>query len=190
MKQGLVPLAAVLIAALVLFGCTMFGGEDEGQAPASEPPVEETAVSTDTPAPAPTDTPAAPTAAPAPPEDDSVQSADPSDPQLVAQGETLYQQHCASCHGVDLEGQPNWRRRDENGFFPAPPHDASGHTWHHPDQMLFDITKFGTTAFVGSGYKSNMIGFEEQLSDAEIWAVLSFIKSRWSPRIRAAQPGN
>ncbi len=187
MKRGLLPPAAVLVAAFALFGCTMFGSGDGGQGPASEPPAGETAAApTATPVPAPTDTPAAP----APPEDDSVQAADPSDPQLVAQGETLYQQHCASCHGVDLEGQPNWRRRDENGLFPAPPHDASGHTWHHPDQMLFDITKFGTTAFVGGGYKSNMIGFEEQLSDAEIWAVLSFIKSRWPPRIRAAQPGN
>ena len=119
--------------------------EREDRGPAGEPPAEATAAPTDTPAPAPTDTPVAPTAAPAPPKDDSVQAADPSDPQLVAHGETLYQQHCASCHGVDLEGQPNWRLRDENGFLPAPPHDASGHTWHHPDQMLFDITKFGTT---------------------------------------------
>jgi mono/diheme cytochrome c family protein len=33
-----------------------------------------------------------------------------------------------------------------------------------------------------------MIGFEEQLDDAEIWAVLAYIKSRWSPRIQDAQP--
>ncbi len=190
MKHAPLLLATILIAALALFGCTMFNGQDEVQAPASEPPAEEAAAApTNTPAAAPTDTPIARTE-PAAPVDDSVQAADPSNPELVAQGETLYQQFCASCHGVELEGQPNWRRRDENDFLPAPPHDASGHTWHHPDQLLFDVTKYGTTAVVGSGYKSTMIGFEEQLTDAQIWAVLSFIKSQWPPKIQAAQPGN
>lgn len=113
--------------------------------------------------------------------------ADATDAQLVRRGEVLYQLHCASCHGADLEGQPNWRERDENGFLPAPPHDVTGHTWHHTDGLLFDVTKYGSTAVVGSDYKSNMPGFEDKMSDGEIWAVLAYIKSSWPADIQEIQ---
>ena len=181
MARWLLLLSTLLVAALALFGCDVSGSGEGGKKLESETAaVEATAT--------PTQAAATPTATPVATTAGEVQGADASNPQLVAQGEILYQQHCASCHGVNLEGQPNWRRRDDGGFFPAPPHDASGHTWHHPDELLFDITKYGTTAVVGGGYKSNMIGFEEQVDDAEIWAMLAYIKSRWSPRIQDAQP--
>ena len=67
---------------------------------------------------------------------------------------------------------------------PAPPHDATGHTWHHPDGVLFRITKEGPAAVVGNGYESDMPGFAGKLSDAEIRAVLAFIRSRWSDEVR------
>lgn len=106
-------------------------------------------------------------------------------PQAVEMGKGVYAENCASCHGVALEGQGNWRERDEDGYLPAPPHDASGHTWHHPDRQLFLITKYGTEAMVGGDYQSRMIGFEGILSDAEILAVLAYIKSTWpSPVIQ------
>ncbi len=108
----------------------------------------------------------------------------PDDPQVVAAGRDLYMEHCASCHGADLEGQPDWRSRGPAGLLPAPPHDATGHTWHHTDQVLFDLTKHGLAAFVGPDYDSAMPAFDGVLSDAEIVAVLSFIKSRWPARIR------
>lgn len=113
--------------------------------------------------------------------------ADATDAQLVRRGEVQYQLHCASCHGADLEGQPNWRERDENGFLPAPPHDVTGHTWHHTDALLFDVTKYGSTAVVGSDYKSNMPGFADKMSDGEIWAVLAYIKSTWPADIQEIQ---
>ena len=113
--------------------------------------------------------------------------ADASDAQLVRRGEVQYQLHCASCHGANLEGQPNWRERDENGLLPAPPHDATGHTWHHTDQLLFDVTKLGSTAVIGNDYKSNMPGFADKMSDGEIWAVLAYIKSTWPPSVQEIQ---
>jgi|GEM_PF-613483 len=67
----------------------------------------------------------------------------PQDPQLLAMGQQVYNQHCAACHGAQLQGQANWRERGPNGRLPAPPHDSSGHTWHHPDEVLFQITKYG-----------------------------------------------
>jgi mono/diheme cytochrome c family protein len=113
--------------------------------------------------------------------------ADPNDAAQVALGKRVYDAHCAVCHGVSLEGQPNWRDRRPDGALPAPPHDAGGHTWHHPDQQLFDITKRGTAAFAGPGYRTDMREFGSILSDAEIWAVLAYIKSTWPPEIRGRQ---
>ena len=59
--------------------------------------------------------------------------ANANDAAQVARGEALYAKHCASCHGANLEGQPDWKKRLANGRLPAPPHDMTGHTWHHPD---------------------------------------------------------
>lgn len=109
----------------------------------------------------------------------------PGDAQTVAQGKTIYGEHCAQCHGANLEGQPNWRERLPSGRMPAPPHDRTGHTWHHPDAQLFDLTKRGPAAIVGGGYESDMPGYADVLSDGEIIAVLSYIKSTWSASIQA-----
>lgn len=110
------------------------------------------------------------------------------DLKVVQAGETVYQAHCASCHGQYLEGQPDWRKRDANGYLPAPPHDASGHTWHHADDLLFEITKFGPAAVIGdANYKTLMPAYEKLLSDQEIVAVLSFIKNTWPAQEREWQ---
>ncbi|TQF85224.1 cytochrome c [Elioraea sp. Yellowstone] len=101
-------------------------------------------------------------------------------------GVRLYAEFCAACHGARLEGQPSWQQRKPDGRLPAPPHDASGHTWHHGDEVLFRITKLGPAAIV-DGYKSDMPGFENVLSDDEIRAVLTFIKGTWPERERQYQ---
>jgi mono/diheme cytochrome c family protein len=109
----------------------------------------------------------------------------PDDRALVTAGQQLYVKHCASCHGMKLEGQPNWRQRGADGLLPAPPHDPSGHTWHHPDEQLIRMTKYGPTRLSGGTYRSAMPGYENVISDEEIVAVLSYIKSRWPAEIRA-----
>jgi mono/diheme cytochrome c family protein len=109
----------------------------------------------------------------------------PDDARLVARGAELYGAHCAACHGAKLEGQPNWRERGPDGLLPAPPHDASGHTWHHPDALLIRITRDGVGAVVGDpGYRSAMPVYRGVLSDEDIVAVLSWIKSRWPADVR------
>jgi mono/diheme cytochrome c family protein len=105
----------------------------------------------------------------------------------LAVGAGIYERHCASCHGANLEGQPNWRERLANGRLPAPPHDASGPTWHHADQVLFDLIKQGVATYAGGGYESDMPAYAGRLSDDEIRAVLAFIKSRWPAQIRDKQ---
>ena len=104
-------------------------------------------------------------------------------PPDLALGQRVYAQYCAACHGAKLEGQPNWRERLPNGRMPAPPHDESGHTWHHPDSVLFEITKRGLVPpYAPKGYESDMPAFGEKLTDEEIWAVLAHIKSHWTSR--------
>lgn len=111
-------------------------------------------------------------------------SMDTSDPDIVAQGRAVYEQHCASCHGAKLEGQPDWRSRLPSGRLPAPPHDASGHTWHHPGAVLFGIVKNGAEAYAPPGYQSDMPAYGNVLTDPEIWAALAYLKSTWPVEIQ------
>ncbi|MCK9513505.1 MAG: cytochrome c [Pigmentiphaga sp.] len=114
---------------------------------------------------------------------------DPAEQQLVMQGKVVYANNCAVCHGKALEGQPNWRQRMQNGRLPAPPHDETGHTWHHPDAMLIDMVKNslvpGRTA--PPGYETDMPAYRDLLTDDEIIAVLAYIKSSWPPEVLEAQ---
>ena len=104
------------------------------------------------------------------------------DAAVVDLGRVVYTENCASCHGVALEGQAKWRQRDADGYLPAPPHDETGHTWHHADSYLFLMTKYGTENIIGKTYPNNMPAYGDKLTDEEILAVLSYIKSTWSGR--------
>jgi len=106
------------------------------------------------------------------------------DRAVVDVGKAIYAENCASCHGVVLEGQANWRQRDIEGYLPAPPHDERGHTWHHSDSYLFLMTKYGIEEMIGKSYPNNMPVFEDKLTDDDIIAVLSYIKSTWPDRIQ------
>ncbi len=113
--------------------------------------------------------------------------ADPDDAEQVARGAVVYADYCASCHGSRLEGEPDWQERNPEGRLPAPPHDETGHTWHHPDEVLFELTKYGPQRFAGPDYPSDMPAFEGQLSDQQIWDSLAYIMNKWPDNIRARQ---
>jgi mono/diheme cytochrome c family protein len=112
---------------------------------------------------------------------------DAGDPMQVAVGEALYRAHCASCHGADLEGQPDWRTRLPSGRLPAPPHDAGGHTWHHPDAVLLQIVREGPAFYAALGVQTDMPAFGTRLSEGDMAAVIAYIKSRWPAEIQARQ---
>lgn len=113
--------------------------------------------------------------------------ADPSNRELVRAGQIAYRSQCAACHGAELEGEPNWRRRRPDGTLASPPHDATGHTWHHSDKILFDITKHGGQRNAPPGFVSRMPAFDGILTDREIHAVLAFIKTSWPNSVRDRQ---
>jgi mono/diheme cytochrome c family protein len=103
-------------------------------------------------------------------------------------GKRTYEQYCAACHGETLQGHSNWRKRLPSGKFPPPPHDETGHTWHHPDELLFGITKHGLVPpYAEAEYESDMPAFKDVLTDEEIWAVLAYIKSTWPEDMREFQ---
>lgn len=109
----------------------------------------------------------------------------PNDQQIVVRGQIIYAEQCASCHGENLEGEPRWRQPKANGRMSAPPHDETGHTWHHADQQLFEITKFGLAGMTNlKDYKTDMPVYKDVLTDEEIIAVLSFIKAQWNHKTR------
>lgn len=108
----------------------------------------------------------------------------------LAAGEQFYSENCASCHGVNLEGQDDWQSPDSDGVLPASPHDETGHTWHHGDALLFTYTKLGGEAALaeqGVEFNSGMPGFGAALSDQEIWDILAYIKSTWPDRVQEVQ---
>ena len=109
------------------------------------------------------------------------------DPQLVATGEDVYNTYCAACHGFDLEGEANWQQPNADGSFRAPPHDETGHTWHHNDSYLIESIKLGGVRLEPNIGVSAMPAYDDVLSDAQIAAVLAYIKSSWPSEILEAQ---
>ena len=103
-------------------------------------------------------------------------------PTQLAEAKALYEANCAACHGINGEGEENWQNNNEDGTLRAPPHDSTGHTWHHPDQLLLQITTKG-----GKGLNSRMPPFEDKLTEEEIKLTLEYIKTFWEPEHREAQ---
>lgn len=109
------------------------------------------------------------------------------DSNIVTAGKTIYIEYCASCHGINLEGQNDWKGKIVNGMRLAPPHDETGHTWHHSDKYLFLTTKYGIEKIIGQKYPNNMPVYKDILNDEQIISVLSYIKSSWPKKIKDYQ---
>jgi mono/diheme cytochrome c family protein len=109
----------------------------------------------------------------------------------VDTGAALYADHCAACHGSNLEGQPDWKTPGPDGTLPAPPHDVTGHTWHHDTPLLLEYTlKGGKAALEARGvrnFKSGMPAFEGTLSPDQALDILAFIRSTWPEEARELQ---
>jgi mono/diheme cytochrome c family protein len=144
---------AILIAAAILAGMVVVGGAAWALAPGIADPHAPVVINNTAVAPLPT-----------------------LGVQNVESGSVLFAQYCAACHGAELQGAANWKVRLSNGSLPPPPHDDSGHTWHHPDPVLLSIVTNGGDP----AYNGVMPGFAETLTDDQMAAILDFIKSQWS----------
>jgi mono/diheme cytochrome c family protein len=109
------------------------------------------------------------------------------DERIVGLGGSVYAANCASCHGVSGEGTADWRTRGSDGALPPPPHNVTGHTWHHADGLLFRIIRDGCAAYAAGTAPCNMPAFGDQLGEEEIRAVIEFMRTWWGPDERAFQ---
>jgi mono/diheme cytochrome c family protein len=107
------------------------------------------------------------------------QSGSDAEELSLDEGRDLYAQYCASCHGANGEGQfpeaPYFP--DASGRVGAPPHDSTGHTWHHPDAVLVRIVQEGRA--MPNVYP--MPPFKNQLTETQIIMILEYIKTWWLP---------
>jgi mono/diheme cytochrome c family protein len=117
---------------------------------------------------------------------ESVATIDPSDSRL-AEAQRIYNMNCAHCHGYGGEGQPveTARRTESLGYHTVPLHNAAGHSWQHPDQVLFETIRYGvqvpTNLYTMTAFQS--------LSDEEIYALIDYISLWWTDEQRAWQEG-
>ncbi len=104
----------------------------------------------------------------------------------IERGERLYNVFCYGCHGG-----PEVAPRPAGAIVYPPPHNASGHTWQHPDCELAaivrdggdDVTRALRVASAPPG-AVEMPAFNQRLSADEIAAVLAYIKTMWTPEER------
>lgn len=94
-------------------------------------------------------------------------------------GKQLFTANCVACHQATGKGLP--------GVFPP----LDGSEWVHGDERtLANILLHGITGEIevaGATYKGAMPGFS-QLSDAELAAVASYVRSSWSNKSEAIKP--
>ena len=114
----------------------------------------------------------------------------PLDPVALRTGAAVYQARCAACHGARGEGAADWTRPGPGGVYPPPPHDSTGHTWHHADGLLYRIVARGTAAAIGDTLRAARYGmpaFDSVLPPREIHAVITYLKTGWTPAQRRSQ---
>ncbi len=108
--------------------------------------------------------------------------------QQIERGQLVYATRCASCHGAALQGELGWPEPRANGSMPAPPLGERGNTWRQTDQWIITTIKQGGQVNAAPGQVSAMPGFAGGLTDADILAVVAYIKSTWPSQLREAQP--
>lgn len=102
-----------------------------------------------------------------------------TEPQTIAAGAALFQEHCARCHGADAQGATDWRKAGADGHFPPPPLNGTGHAWHHPSEVLMEVIMDGS---LGGG---NMPAWRGKLTDTEVKAIIAWFQSLWSDDVYA-----
>ncbi len=108
-----------------------------------------------------------------------------ADPNLQA-GERVYNLRCAHCHGYAGEGQlastvPNTQQL---GLHTVPPHDATGHTWEHPSQLIRQVILNGIQNPLNH---YQMGAFEGTVMDEEIEQLIAYMSIWWTDEQRAWQ---
>lgn len=102
----------------------------------------------------------------------------------VRQGEQVFKQNCASCHGQNAEATPNWKQTDANGNYPPPPLNGTAHAWHHDIELLRRTVREG-----GQKLGGVMPPFEDKLSSQQIDQAIAYFQSKWPDDLYAKWSG-
>ncbi len=95
-------------------------------------------------------------------------------------GEEVFEKNCISCHGKEAQGlTKDWKKRDENGKYPAPPLNGTAHAWHHSPKVLMTTIDNGGVKLGGW-----MPGFKDRLSKDEKQAVVDYIYGLWPAELQ------
>lgn len=98
----------------------------------------------------------------------------------VQLGKATFDKNCVACHGKGAQGLTgDWKKRLENGKFPAPPLNGTAHAWHHSPTVLMNTINNG-----GAKLGGWMPAFKDQLSEKEKQAVLNYIHDLWPQEIQ------
>ncbi len=101
--------------------------------------------------------------------------------EQVVQGEKLFAQNCAACHGKNAEATSEWRKTDDSGNYPPPPLNGTAHAWHHPLSVLRETIQQGGVPLGGV-----MPGFSDKLSVQETDTVIAWFQSLWPDELYQA----
>ena len=110
---------------------------------------------------------------------------DPNPPRwyeasFAAQGKPLYERNCATCHGPQGQGDPNWRQKNADGSFKPPPLNGTAHTWHHPAGDLMATIMNGSSPGTG-----NMPAWRDILTPKQVASIIAYFQEFWPDEIYA-----
>lgn len=92
--------------------------------------------------------------------------------QALNRGARLYQEHCASCHGPEAQGHPDWQNPK---VVAAPPLNGTGNEWKRRKQDMIAVIKNGAKR----GGIPVMPGWNGRLSDREIEDIIIWYQALW-----------
>ena len=96
------------------------------------------------------------------------------DESAVNRGSVLFKLNCASCHGINAEATPDWKKTDSNGKYPPPPLNGTAHAWHHSKELLIKTIREG-----GAELGGMMPPFEGKFSDRDLDDLVAYFQSKW-----------
>jgi len=94
----------------------------------------------------------------------------PADSSSAEKGKVIYAEHCASCHGVDGSGNGE----AGNELYPLPANLRKMAKM----RMMGDNFFYWSIADGGEFIETGMPAYAENLSDAEIWSVIAYIRNK------------
>jgi cbb3-type cytochrome c oxidase subunit III len=99
------------------------------------------------------------------PEAQKLKNPEPQNAESVEAGKTLYQRHCAACHG------PNGKGDGGLALSGGEPSDLTDDVWDHgsTDGEIFVVIRDGVSA--------DMLAYKDKLTEKQIWQVVNYIRS-------------